>query len=308
MTLPLPIRNPQSAIRIRGGAVTAWDSASVARALSVSGPRGLRFTTVSTDTRDLTPGTLFVALKGDRFDAHTFLAQARAKGAAAAVVRAGTPPVDGLPYFEVADTLAALGLLARARRRLLAPGSPVVAVTGSRGKPRSKEMIRAVLATTYRVHATSGNLNNLVGVPLTILAAPDDAEALVVEAGASVPGEIPRLRDVIEPTIAVITNVGYAHVEGFGSLAGVMQEKLALAEGARVAVVGTDPAALAAEARRRVPTIVAGADPPADVRPDAAELDDGGHPRITWRQHAVTLPVVGFHQIENAMLALAVGR
>src|SRR2546422_10680030 len=169
-------------------------------------------------------------------------------------------------------------------------------------------MIRAVLATTYRVHATSGNLNNLVGVPLTILAAPDDAEALIVEAGASVPGEIPRLRDVIEPTIAVITNVGYAHVEGFGSLAGVMQEKLALVEGARMAVVGTDPPELASEARRRAPTVVAGTGAGAQVRPDAAELDDGGHPRIIWRQHAVTLPVVGFHQIENAMLALAVGR
>src|SRR2546425_7228311 len=119
-------------------------------------------------------------------------------------------------------------------------------------------MIRAVLATTYQVHATSGNLNNLVGVPLTILAAPDDADALVVEAGASVPGEIARLRGVIEPTIAVITNVGYAHVEGFGSLAGVMQEKLALVEGARMAVVGTDPPELASEARRRAPTVVAG--------------------------------------------------
>src|SRR2546422_6178204 len=87
-----------------------------------------------------------------------------------------------------------------------------------------------------------------------------------------------------------------------------MQEKLALLEGARVAVVGTDPAALAAEARRRVPTIVAGAGPPADVRPDAAELDDGGHARIVWRGHAVTLPVVGVHHIEKPMLALAVGR
>src|SRR5207249_1330992 len=236
------------------------------------------------------------------------LDQARANGASAAVVRRGTPAVDGVPYFEVADTLDALGLLARARRRRLAPGSPVVAVTGSSGKTSTKEMIRAVLATTYQVHATSGNLNNLVGVPLTILAAPDDADALVVEAGASVPGEIARLRAVIEPTIAVITNVGYAHVEGFGSLAGVMQEKLALVEGARMAVVGTDPPELASEARRRAPTVVAGTGPGAQVRPDAAELDDGGHPRITWRQHAVTLPVVGFHQIENAMLALAVGR
>src|SRR5437870_675339 len=306
--LSLQFHTPHSAFRIRGGVVTAWDSGRVAAALAVSGPRGLTFTGVSTDTRDLTPGTLFVALKGDRFDAHAFLDQARAKGASAAVVRRGTAPVDGLPYFEVADTLAALGLLARARRRSLAPGSPVVAVTGSSGKTSTKEMIRAVLATTYQVHATSGNLNNLVGVPLTILAAPDDVEALVVEAGASVPGEIPRLRDVIEPTIAVITNVGYAHVEGFGSLAGVMQEKLVLVEGARIAVVGTDPPEVACEAQGRAPTVVAGTGAGAQVRPDAAELDDGGHPRITWRGHAVTLPVVGFHQIDNAMLALAVGR
>jgi len=224
------------------------------------------------------------------------------------VVRQGTPPVDGLPLFEVADTLVALGLLARARRRLFPPGSPVVGVTGSSGKTSTKEMIRAVLATTYRVHATGGNLNNLVGVPLTILAAPADAEALVIEAGASVPGEIPRLRSVIEPTIAVISNVGYAHVAGFGSLAGVMQEKLALVDGAPVAVVGTDPPELAVEARRRARTVVAGTGRDADVWPDAAELDDGGHPRLTWRRHTVTLPVVGFHQIENAMLALAVGR
>jgi UDP-N-acetylmuramoyl-tripeptide--D-alanyl-D-alanine ligase len=288
--------------------VTVWTSARVADALGVRSPAELTLTGVSTDTRDLTPGTLFVALKGDRFDAHAFLDQAKAKGAAAAVVRRGTEAVQGLPFFEVEDTLAALGQLARARRRRLPPGSPVVAITGSSGKTSTKEMIRAVLETTYRVHATVGNLNNLVGVPLTILGAPDDVEALVVEAGASVPGEISRLRDVIEPTIAVITNVGYAHVEGFGSLAGVMQEKVSLAEGARTAVVGTDPPELAAEARRRAPTVVAGTGAGAQVRPDAAELDDGGHPRITWRAHTVTLSVIGFHQIENAMLALAVGR
>src|SRR6266704_476385 len=289
--------------RTVGRSSHVWTADAVAGALGVPAPDRSTFSGVSTDTRQLNPRTLFVALTGERFDAHDFLADAKAKGAAAAVVRSGTRPIEGLPFFEVEDTLAALGLLARARRQLLAAGSPVVAVTGSSGKTGTKEMIRAVLGTTYRVHATSGNLNNLVGVPLTILGAPDDAEALVVEAGASVPGEIARLRDVIEPTVAVITNVGYAHVEGFGSLAGVMQEKLALLDGARVAVVGTDPAELAVEARRRVPTIVAGTGPAAEVRPDAAELDAGGHARITWRGSTVTLPVVGFHQIENAMPA-----
>src|SRR5207253_3147380 len=268
-----------------------------------------RFTGVSTDTRHLAAGALFVALQGDRFDAHGFLDQARAQGAAAAVVRTGTPPVEGLPFFEVTDTLAALGLLARARRRRFPPGSPVVAVTGSSGKTSTKELIRAVLGTTFRVHATVGNLNNLVGVPLTLLAAPDDAESLVVEAGASVPGEIARLRNVIEPTIAVITHVGYAHVAGFGSLAGVLREKLGLLDGAGVAVVGTDPPELAREARRRTRTVVAGTGREADVRPEAADLDAAGHPRIPWGGgQSVTVPVLGFHQIENALLALAVGR
>ncbi|HYK82921.1 MAG TPA: UDP-N-acetylmuramoyl-tripeptide--D-alanyl-D-alanine ligase [Gemmatimonadales bacterium] len=288
--------------------MTGWPSTRVAAILGVPEPARATYGRVSTDTRQLAPGDLFVALRGERYDAHDFLARAQAQGAAAAVVRRGTPAVAGLPFFEVADPLTALGLLARARRRQLAPGAPVVAITGSSGKTSTKEMIRAVLATTYRVHATTGNLNNLVGVPLTLLATPEDAEALVLEAGASVPGEIARLRAVIEPTIAVITNVGYAHVAGFGSLAGVMREKLALAEGVPVTVVGTDPPELAAEARRRAPTVVAGTGPAAEVRPERAELDPEGHPRITWLGHSVTLPVVGFHQIENAMLALAVGR
>ncbi len=226
-----------------------WTADAVAAAVGVKSPGTLVFTSVSTDTRHLTPGTLFVALKGDRFDAHDFLKDAEARGATAAVVRRGTPRQPDLPFFEVDDTLAALGLLARARRRALPAGAPVVAITGSSGKTSAKEMIRATLGARWRVHATTGNLNNLVGVPLTILAAPADTGALVVEAGASVPGEIAALRAIIEASIAVITNVGYAHVEGFGSLAGVMREKLALLGGVPVAVVGTDPPELAAEAR-----------------------------------------------------------
>jgi UDP-N-acetylmuramoyl-tripeptide--D-alanyl-D-alanine ligase len=216
--------------------------------------------------------------------------------------------VDNLPFFEVPDTLEALGLLARARRRQLPAGSPVVAITGSSGKTSTKEMIRVALATRWRVHATSANFNNLVGVPLTILGAPADSDALVVEAGASVPGEIARLRGIIEPTIAVVTNVGYAHVEGFGSLEGVMREKLALIEGVPLAVVGTDPPALAAEARRRTRTLVAGNDPTADVHPDHAELDNAGQLQLSWAGNQVTVPVTGFHQIENAAIALAVAR
>jgi UDP-N-acetylmuramoyl-tripeptide--D-alanyl-D-alanine ligase len=283
-----------------------WTAEQVAAALGVAAPGAGAYRGVSTDTRTLESGALFVALEGDRFDGHRFLADARARGAGAAVVRRGTAVPDGLPVFAVDDTLAALGALARARRRRLAAPSPVVAVTGSSGKTSVKEMIRAVLSVRFRVHATAGNLNNLVGVPLTILGAPDDVDALVIEAGASVPGEIGRLRAIIEPTIAVVTNVGHAHVEGFGSLGGVLTEKLALVEGVQVAVVGTHPAELAAGARRRTRTVVAGTEAAAELRPDAWDLDEVGRGRLTWRSATVTLPVPGAHQVENAMLALAV--
>ena len=115
--------------------MSPWTSESVALALGVPTPGRLAFTDVTTDTRHLKPGALFVALKGDRFDAHDFLADARTRGAAAAVVRRGTPRVDGLPVFEVADTLTALGLLARARRQRLPQGSPVVAITARAARP-----------------------------------------------------------------------------------------------------------------------------------------------------------------------------
>ena len=288
--------------------MTFWTADRVAQALGVRAPANLTFSSISTDTRNLAPGTLFIALQGERFDAHDFLAQAKAEGAAAAVVRRSTSAVDGLPFFPVEDTLAALGALARARRRGLPASAPVVAVTGSTGKTSAKEMIRAALGARWRIHATTGNLNNLVGVPLTILGAPDDTEALVVEAGASIPGEIARLRGIIEPTIGVVTNVGYAHLEGFGTLEGVLREKVTLLERVPVAVVGTDPPALAEAARRHSRTVVAGSREPAEVRPDQARLDDDARPRITWQGASVTLPVVGFHQIENAMIALAAAR
>jgi UDP-N-acetylmuramoyl-tripeptide--D-alanyl-D-alanine ligase len=278
----------------------------VAEVLGVAGPAGAEFHAVSTDTRRLEPEDLFVALAGERFDAHDFLVDAKAKGAAAAVVRRDTPPLPGLPFYEVDDPLLALGLLARERRRALPAGSPVVAVTGSSGKTSTKELIRAALSARFRVHATTGNLNNLVGVPLTLLGTPDDAEALVVEAGASRPGEIARLRRIIEPTIAVITNVGYAHVEGFGSLEGVLREKLSLIDGVPLAVVGTDPPRLGALARQHTRTMVAGAVAPADLVADRFGLDEEGRGWLRWDGREITLPFFGLHQVDNAMLALAV--
>jgi UDP-N-acetylmuramyl pentapeptide synthase len=197
---------------------------------------------VSTDTRRIEPGALFVALVGERFDGHDYLAAARDQGATAAVVRRGTAPVAGLELLEVGDTLRAYGDIARARRRLL--HGPVVCVTGNNGKTTVKEMVAAVLRSRFRVHATRANNNNLVGVPLTIIEAPWDVEALVIEGGGNVPGELPRYREIIEPTITVATNATEGHLEGYGSLEAIVADTVAVTAGVDLAVVGLEPPSL----------------------------------------------------------------
>src|SRR5690606_22104748 len=161
--------------------------------------------------------------------AHQFLNHAVTAGARGLVVsrRPASVRAEGdVQWYVVPDTLVALGKLAQYRRRAL--GARVCAITGTVGKTTTKEMARAVLAPKYRVHATTGNLNNLVGTPLTLLAAPDDAEAIVVEVGTNAPGEIARLAEIVEPDAAIITSVAEGHLEGLGDLEGVLAEKTSL--------------------------------------------------------------------------------
>ena len=283
-----------------------WTSATIREALELPDAPGApaEYSGVSTDTRTLSEGALFVAIRGERFDGHAHLAEASARGAKGAVVERGTAQVPGLEYFEVPDTVAALGLLGRWRRRSIT--GPVVAVTGTNGKTSTKEMLAASLRTRFRVHATRANLNNLIGVPLTILEAPADTEALVIEAGASVPGEIGQYRRIIEPTVAVVTNVSAGHLEGFGSLEGVLAEKLSLVEGAPLAVVGTEPPELAAGARRLARRVVTAGLEGAELRPRSVTLDAGGRATVVTEQGQFTLPLPGRHLAANAMLAWGV--
>ena len=282
-----------------------WTDATVRAALGLPGAPGeQRYSGVCTDTRAIPPGALFVALAGERYDAHAFLAEAARSGATGAVVRSGTAPVGGLVFYEVPDTLRALGDLGRYRRRSI-PG-PVVAVTGTNGKTSTKEMIAAALGTRYRLHATRSNLNNLVGVPLTILEAPDDAEALVVEAGANLPGEMGRHRQVIEPSIAVVTNVAAGHLEGFGSGEGVLLEKLRLTDGVPLAIVGPEPPVLAELARERARRVVVAGLARADRAPTSVEVLDDGRPQVVVGTRRFVLGARGRHQAGNAMLAWAV--
>ncbi len=284
-----------------------WKEADVREALGLEGPRDralLTFSGISTDSRSISSDSLFVALQGERFDGHDHLAAAAAAGAAGAVVRRGTQLVPGLVLFEVPDTLIAFGLLARARRRWIK--GPVIAVTGTNGKTSTKEMLAAVLRTRYATYATRANLNNLVGVPLTILEAPSDTEALIVEAGANLPGEIARYRQIIEPTLTLVTNAVSGHLEGFGSLAGVIEEKLSLTQDVPLAIVGTEPPALAAGARSRARVVRTAGLQGAELVPERVELDDSARPVITLRGKTFVLAARGLHQADNAIRVWAV--
>lgn len=177
---------------------------------------------VSTDTRNLPIGCVFFALHGLNFDGNKFAKQALQQGASLAII-------DDPEYTQpegtllVPDTLLALQELARAWRREL--GIPIIGVTGTNGKTTTKELLAAVLSTKYNIHYTQGNLNNQIGVPLTLLQLTRIHEMAIVEMGASHPGDIRELVDIAEPNCGLITNVGRAHLEGFGSFEGVQKTK-----------------------------------------------------------------------------------
>ena len=271
---------------------------------------GAAFAGVSTDTRSLAAGELFVAIAGENFDGHDFVADAVASGAAGVVVSREVAAGLSVPVYRVPDTLVALGRLARYRRRR--HPAQVVAITGSSGKTTTKEFLRGALQRNHRVHATPGNLNNRIGLPLTILDAPEAAEVLVLEMGTNEPGEIAALTAIAEPDIGSVTTVSDAHLEGLGSLEGVFHEKLALVAGLNrrgAVVVGDQPAALPSRARSLHPNVrVAGWSPAADadLRPQNAHPDSEGRYFFDWRNQRVHLQVPGRHAVYDALIALAI--
>ena len=185
----------------------------------------LNHPTICTDTRAISEGCLFFALKGDNFDANTFADQALAAGAALAVV--DDPKFAGREnMFVVPDVLTALQDLAHHHRQQL--HIPIIGLTGSNGKTTTKELINAVLSRKYKTYATKGNLNNHIGVPLTLLAIGRDIEIAVVEMGANHQKEIEFLCSIAQPTHGLITNIGMAHLDGFGGFEGVKKGKAEL--------------------------------------------------------------------------------
>ncbi|MGD2123465.1 MAG: UDP-N-acetylmuramoyl-tripeptide--D-alanyl-D-alanine ligase [Gemmatimonadota bacterium] len=289
-----------------------WTDAEVRSALRLSQPSegaGKMYGRVTTDSRTVEPGDLFVALEGDRFDGHDFLSQAAERGATGAVVSRAEAGL-GVELYPVADTLEALGNLARHRGAGLT--AKVVGITGSSGKTTIKDLLTETLAGAFRVHATRGNYNNRIGLPLTLLAAPDDTEVLVLEMGTNEPGEIRALTGIALPQVGVVSTVSETHLEKLGSLEGVLDEKLDLLRGLPedgTAVVGDDPPELAERAGEIVSRlIVAGWSERVgpENRPESPSMSGDGCFRFRWRGEAVDLSLPGRHSVQNALLALAV--
>ncbi len=182
---------------------------------------------VSTDTRSIPDGALFFALKGENFDAHDFLAKAAESGAGALVIQDASNLPEGIPAVLVDDTLTALQALAQWYRAEL--GIPVVAITGSNGKTSTKDFTKSVLSQKFRVNATLGNLNNHIGLPLTVLATEEDDEVGIFEMGMNHSGELAPLCEIGRPNVSIITNVGTAHIEHMGTRDAIGLEKGTLA-------------------------------------------------------------------------------
>jgi len=268
----------------------------------------VRFAGLSTDTRTLTTDNLFFALVGPRFDGHDYVEQARAAGAAAAAVSRGIDTM--LPLLQVDDTRLALGRLAAHWRGRFA--FPVIGVTGSNGKTTVKEMLAAILSTAGPVLATRGNLNNDIGVPLTLAGLAPEHIGAVIEMGANHPGEIAYLTTLARPTVGIVTNAGPAHLEGFGSIAGVARAKGELFAGLAddaVAVINADDTYAdlwrGLAGKRRVLSFGLTAD--ADVSGDYRSSD--GHARLRLRTPVggaeLDLPMPGRHNALNALGAAA---
>jgi UDP-N-acetylmuramoyl-tripeptide--D-alanyl-D-alanine ligase len=238
---------------------------------------------VSTDSRAIEPGCLFVALKGLFHDGHGYIAAAAAHGAAAALVgRGSSAPIDRV---EVDDPLRALGRIAshhirrvRARRPV-----PTIAVGGAVGKTTTKELTAAAVRALFgRTLATAGNLNNLIGVPLTLLGLDQNHHAMVIECGTNSPGEIARLSSIVEPDVAMVLNAEIEHTEGLGTREGVADEEAALFDGARKAIVtwAEDPLLIARIPHGGMRTILFGTSDRADVRLARRSISAQGRSRI----------------------------
>ena len=293
--------------------MTGNEIARVIEANIIQGDGQVQFGAVSTDTRRLVPGQLFFALRGEHFDAHDFLDQAREAGAAGLVVsRAVAGLADNIPVFLVKDVLLALQKLARYNRER--HSLPVIAVTGSVGKTTTKDIIAAILSTRWNTLKTPGNLNNEIGLPLTMLELNERHQAAVVEMAMRGPGEINYLCKIARPTGAVITSIGEAHFEHLGSVEKIAQAKgelLAHIDHAGFALLNAHSPQMREQARRcRGKVFFFGDSAGVDIR--ALNIRPAGRMMCFDAEMGETrfeacLPLPGRHNVHNALAAIGAG-
>lgn len=271
---------------------------------------------ISTDTRTKPSGSLFVPIIGENFDGHTYAEEAYQKGAAAVLWQAdhGDAP-DGVPHIQVADTLAALQQLAKAYRKQLPVR--IIGITGSNGKTTTKDLVAAVLGSTYQVHKTKGNFNNHIGLPLTLLQLEETTEFAVLEMGMSGRGEIELLSNLAEPDAAIITMIGESHMLQLGSREEIARAKVEIVSGmpsgSLLVYNGDEPLIEMALGERSLPEgfrrLRFGhseglAKFPTGIRMDA----DGAHFQINSPGYPeLYIPLLGTHNVINALAAIAIG-
>ncbi len=287
----------------------------------VSGSEDIMVNGVSTDSRDIAPGCVFIAMPGERSDGNVFVAEALRSGARAALVTKwddrAPGSVDDARHREVAiirvrDAGESLRSLARYHRSRLS--CPVVGITGSTGKTTTKDFLAAVLRTRMRVVATEGNRNNEIGVPLTVLQAGTETDVLVVEMGMRGEGEIAALCDIARPTLGLVTNIGQTHMETLGSQEAILHAKgelvCCIPETGRVFLNGDDGWSRKLANTSAAPVTFYGLARGSSVRAEDIAVGDDGRPSMTivsGRHRApVTLPVPGRHNAYNAAAAAAV--
>lgn len=278
----------------------------------LQGKASLRVRGVSTDTRKVAKGEVFVAIKGDNFDGHNFTAQACQSGASVLLVsRADVERPEKTAVILVEDTVKALGYLARFHRRRFKV--PVIAITGSAGKTTTKEFIAGVLSARYRVLYNKGTENNHIGVPMTLLKMTKKHQAAVIEAGTNHFGEIAWLGEIISPTVAVFTNIGQSHLAGLQSPEGVYKEKVTLIDHlmpkGRVVVNADDPL-LRRILKKKMPYTVLtyGVDHKADVKAQQVSACGRGLEVSLGAGKSFQLPTPVWGNVSNALAAIACGQ
>lgn len=270
-------------------------------------------TGVSTDTRSLQRGQMFIALRGERFDGHDFLETAAQAGASVLVVDRETPgravTAKGVAVLLVENTYTALARLAAAYRRTLS--ATIIAITGSVGKTTTKQMIHAVLGTAYKGTASPKSFNNHIGVPLTLLNATTTDRYVVVEVGTNAPGEIAALAKIVEPNVAIITYIGSAHLERLGSKQAIADEKASLLRFIRddgLAIVNGDRPELAEHLKAVRRLVRFGSSDANDLRLTRCQRTPRGIDFTINDRTSFHVPMLGRHNAVNAMAAVAVGR